>query len=81
MRKCLSFLVVEYIRDGLSPQEACVKGIERIRKLPRAVKDDKFIVKEKPKMYPALTVGIVAMDRHGNVGLHQLPVFSLTGIV
>jgi N4-(beta-N-acetylglucosaminyl)-L-asparaginase len=33
MRVCLSFLVVEYIRQGDSPQVACVKGIQRLLEL------------------------------------------------
>ena len=30
MRTCLSFLVVEYMRQGISVGEACKKGIERL---------------------------------------------------
>ena len=33
MRTCLSFIVVEFIRQGKSPQEACRLGIERILEL------------------------------------------------
>src|SRR5688500_9789988 len=32
MRYCGSFLVVEFMRQGLHPQEACVRAIERDRK-------------------------------------------------
>src|SRR5687768_3288393 len=33
MRYCGSFLVVEFMRQGLHPQEACVRTIERIAKM------------------------------------------------
>lgn len=33
MRVCLSYFIVEKIRDGLSPQEACELGIQRLMEL------------------------------------------------
>eukprot|EP01040_Poterioochromonas_malhamensis_P000558 gene558-598_t len=61
MRTCVSFLIVESIRNGMSVQEACVNGIRRIQAL----------VPKKPTldtMHTKLVVGVIAMDKHGNVG-------------
>jgi isoaspartyl peptidase/L-asparaginase-like protein (Ntn-hydrolase superfamily) len=53
-----SFLIVELMRNGLSPQEACEEGINRIAsKLPNF---DKF------------QVGYLAMDKSGRVGAHAI---------
>ncbi len=60
MRTCVSFLIVESIRNGMSVQEACVSGIRRIQAL----------VPKKPTldtMHTKLVVGVIAMDKHGNV--------------
>jgi isoaspartyl peptidase/L-asparaginase-like protein (Ntn-hydrolase superfamily) len=65
MRSCLSFLVVEFIKQGLSPQQACSKAIQRLMQLPHAHKSDRDSMQKN--MYPKLTVGIVAMDKYGNV--------------
>jgi isoaspartyl peptidase/L-asparaginase-like protein (Ntn-hydrolase superfamily) len=54
MRYCGSFLVVEYMRQGLHPQEACVKTIERIAKMD-------------PKGYD-LSINFVALDKKGRYG-------------
>ena len=55
MRSCLSFLVVEFMRQGLSPQKACELGVQRMLKLPPAnITPD--------KMYPQLTVAVIAMN-------------------
>lgn len=69
MRVCLSFLVVEYIRQGMSPQMACAKGIERVMSLRPAAKSDQFASSREVEktMHVKLTVGVIAMDRHGNV--------------
>jgi hypothetical protein len=63
MRVCLSFLVVELIRAGLSPQAACVAGMRRLMACPLNKK------KGLERMYAEqIAVGVVAMDSHGNIG-------------
>ena len=54
MRCCGSFQVVELMRQGLSPQEACLEAIRRItRKDPKGT---------------GVSVGFVALDRKGRYG-------------
>lgn len=54
MRYCGSFMVVEYMRQGLHPQEACVETIRRIaRKEPAGRK---------------LNISFVALDKQGRYG-------------
>jgi hypothetical protein len=60
MRVCLSFLVVEYLRNGQNVQEACRLAISRLQHIPRP--------QGKQTMHSTLTVGVVAMDIHGNIG-------------
>lgn len=54
MRYCGSFLVVEYLRQGLHPQEACVETIRRI-----ARKDSKGF---------DLSINFIAVDKQGRFG-------------
>jgi isoaspartyl peptidase/L-asparaginase-like protein (Ntn-hydrolase superfamily) len=54
MRYCGSFMVVEFIRQGLHPQEACIRTIERIAKMD-------------PKGYD-LSINFVALDKKGRYG-------------
>lgn len=55
MRYCATFLVVEYMRAGLHPEEACVETIGRIVALdPRPVEE--------------LHLNFVALDKQGRVG-------------
>ena len=57
MKTLGSFLVVELMRQGASPAEACLEAVERIsRKMPV---DD-------------LQVGYLAMDTQGNAGAHAI---------
>lgn len=66
MRTCLSFLVVEMMRQGLSPQQACCEGIKRIHELvPSHVEG---IDDNDQSMHVKLTVGVIAMDALGNIG-------------
>jgi len=54
MRYCGSFLVVELMRQGLSPEEACLEAIRRIaRKDPKGT---------------GISVSFVALDREGRYG-------------
>ncbi len=54
IRKCGSFLVVEMMRQGLSPTEACKIAVERIMKHEKKIKD--------------LQVGFLAMNKKGETG-------------
>jgi N4-(beta-N-acetylglucosaminyl)-L-asparaginase len=54
MRFCGSFMVVEFMRQGLHPQEACLKTIERINKLDGRGID--------------LAINFVAIDKKGRYG-------------
>jgi N4-(beta-N-acetylglucosaminyl)-L-asparaginase len=54
MRYCGSFMVVEYMRQGLAPQAACEETIRRI-------------AKQDPKGFN-LSINFVALDRHGRSG-------------
>jgi len=54
MRYCGSFMVVEYMRQGLSPEDACIETIKRIaRQDPRGVD---------------LSINFVALDKQGRYG-------------
>jgi N4-(beta-N-acetylglucosaminyl)-L-asparaginase len=50
-----SHLVVEYMRQGLSPQDACKKTLERI-------------IKRNPKKRDDLQVGFLALNKKGEYG-------------
>jgi N4-(beta-N-acetylglucosaminyl)-L-asparaginase len=54
MKTLGSFLVVELMRNGKSPQQACEIAIERIV--------------SKNKNYKEFQVGIIALDKSGNHG-------------
>jgi N4-(beta-N-acetylglucosaminyl)-L-asparaginase len=54
MRYCGSFLVVEYMRQGLHPQAACQETIRRI-------------ARQDPKGMD-LSINFVAIDKKGRVG-------------
>jgi isoaspartyl peptidase/L-asparaginase-like protein (Ntn-hydrolase superfamily) len=54
MRYCGSFMVVEYMRQGLHPQAACEQTIERI-------------ARQDPKGLE-LSINFVALDKHGRFG-------------
>ena len=55
LRYCGSFLVVEFMRQGLHPQEACIKTIERIARLDPLGVDELFI-------------NFIAIDKAGRFG-------------
>jgi isoaspartyl peptidase/L-asparaginase-like protein (Ntn-hydrolase superfamily) len=54
MRYCGSFLVVEYMRQGLTPERACLETIRRI-------------ARQDPKGAD-LSINFVALDKHGRYG-------------
>lgn len=58
MRTVGSFLIVEKMRDGLSPQEACAFAIKRIYKTAKTNRD--------------VQIGYLAIDKKGEVGAYSL---------
>lgn len=54
MRYCASFLIVEFMRQGMAPHEACVQAIRRI-------------MRTEPKG-ANLSINFVALDKHGRYG-------------
>lgn len=58
MKTLGSFLIVEFMRNGLSPQQACEKAIDRIRqKLPD---------------YKNFQIGYLALNKNGEIGSYSL---------
>ena len=55
MRYCASFMVVDYMRQGLHPEEACVRTIQRIAAID-------------PKSAADLHLNFVALDKKGRFG-------------
>jgi N4-(beta-N-acetylglucosaminyl)-L-asparaginase len=55
IRNCGSFLVVEMMRQGHSPEEACRAAVERI-------------LKRRPGLSKDTQVGFLAINKHGDVG-------------
>ena len=54
MRYCASFLIVEFMRQGMPPHEACLQAIRRIQRT-------------EPKG-ASLSINFVALDKHGRYG-------------
>ena len=54
MRYCASFLIVEFMRQGMSPHQACMQAIRRIMRI-------------EPKG-ANLSINFVALDKHGRFG-------------
>lgn len=59
IRNAASFLVVELMRQGRTPMEACREAIERV-------------VRKRPDASKSLQVCFLAMNRHGEVGAFAL---------
>ncbi|RYY40731.1 MAG: glycosylasparaginase [Chitinophagaceae bacterium] len=59
VRGCGSHTVVEYMRHGSSPQEACRQTLLRM-------------LRKRPKQLRDLQVGFIAIDRKGNYGAYSL---------
>lgn len=60
MKTLGSFLIVELMRQGLTPQEACEEGVRRIvKKYPEELKDD-------------FGVGYLAIDKKGQHGAYSV---------
>ena len=54
MRYCATFLIVEFMRQGMAPHEACAQVIQRI-------------IRTEPKG-ANLSINFVALDKHGRYG-------------
>ncbi|WP_159468111.1 isoaspartyl peptidase/L-asparaginase family protein [Dyadobacter sp. 3J3] len=59
IRVCGTHLVVEFMRNGLSPYEACKKAVERI-------------VKPNPERAKTFQVGLIAINKQGEVGAYSV---------
>ncbi len=59
IRICGTHTVVEYMRNGLSPEQACKKACERI-------------VKRDPEKAKTLQVGFLAMNKKGEYGAYAI---------
>lgn len=59
IRVCGTHLVVEFMRNGLSPYEACKKAVERI-------------VKPNPERAKTFQVGFIAINKQGEVGAYSV---------
>ena len=58
MKTVGSFLIVELMRQGMSPQEACQEGVQRI-------------IRKKPN-WKDVQVGYLALDKHGRIGAYAI---------
>lgn len=66
IRVCGTHLVVEFMRAGASPEEACKKAVERI-------------VKRDPERAKTFQVGFLAVNKQGEVGAYSVqPGFAYT---
>jgi len=73
MRTCLAFQVVQNIRMGMRPQQACVVALERILKLPSKFNTDSDSagignLDGEQAMHARLTVAVIGLSRSGEVG-------------
>ncbi len=59
IRVCGTHLVVEFMRNGLSPEEACKKAVERI-------------IKPNPERAKTFQVGFIAINKNGEVGAYSV---------
>jgi len=59
MRICGSHLVVEFMRQGNSPEQACKKAVQRI-------------IKHDPVKAKTLQVGFIALDKKGRYGAYAI---------
>jgi N4-(beta-N-acetylglucosaminyl)-L-asparaginase len=59
LRSCTSFLTVELMRNGATPQEACEEAIKRLYKINSFMKDE-------------YQVGLLAVNTAGEVGAYAL---------
>jgi N4-(beta-N-acetylglucosaminyl)-L-asparaginase len=55
MRYCATFRIVEYMRQGMLPDEACLETIRQIGRID-------------PKRLSDLSINFIALDKHGRFG-------------
>jgi N4-(beta-N-acetylglucosaminyl)-L-asparaginase len=55
MRYCATFQIVQYMRQGYTPTEACIETIRQIGRVD-------------PKKFPDLSINFIALDKHGRYG-------------
>jgi N4-(beta-N-acetylglucosaminyl)-L-asparaginase len=58
LRTCGSFLIVELMRQGLSPQKACEEGVKRVI--------------QKNKNYKEVQIGFLAINKNGEYGAYAI---------
>ena len=59
IRICGTHLIIEFMRNGLNPEKACKKAIERI-------------IRHNPTKVKALQVGFVAVNKQGQYGAYAI---------
>ena len=68
LRTCLSFYVVERMREGDSPALACKKGIARLDEIVSRPAADKTTGAKVDRMHKQLTVAVMALSPTGEIG-------------
>ena len=77
LRVCGSFLAVELMRQGRTPQQACEEVIGRVLKRPEMRGNGKMV--DGQGNIGDVQVGVLAMDRQGNIGAFSIvPGFNYT---
>ena len=77
LRVCGSFLAVELMRQGKTPQQACEEVIGRVLKRPEMRGNGKMV--DGQGNIGDVQVGVLAMDRQGNIGACSIvPGFNYT---
>ena len=70
LRVCGSFLAVELMRQGKTPQQACEDVIARILKRPEMRGNGKMV--DGQGNIGDVQVGVLAIDRQGNIGAYSI---------
>ena len=70
LRVCGSFLAVELMRQGRTPQQACEEVVSRVLKRPEMRGNGKMI--DGQGNIGDVQVGILAIDRQGNIGAFSI---------
>ena len=68
LRTCLSFYVVERMREGDSPELACKKGIARLENIVNRHAAVANTDTDVDRMHKKLTVAVMALSPTGEVG-------------
>jgi N4-(beta-N-acetylglucosaminyl)-L-asparaginase len=59
LRQCSTFLIVELMRQGFSPQKACEEAIKRI-------------IKNNPLTFKEIQVAFIALNKNGVIGAYSI---------